>query len=263
MFFSLPSFHLLLIHYQYTSPCISLHALKLVSKSYEVIESALMQYPLPWDTFNCNKEETIADVAPAKYHVATNEKEQWVQYFKKHLSGKVRPRTNGDGAIIHFGEIQEMGCNYPHSYDATIGISCDSFNYIHWLKSFPKLYCVLHGTAPKEALVKYKDRVCWVNPTHPCYFIPSDLPQFPRRRFRKDGLVRLCVKNYPVSSLQFLVNAVQSYEHKGEIAIVLMGRMETIKEVFGNISDLVSYGGDADYYRFEENMSRVSCDNIS
>ena len=94
-----------------------------------MIESALMQYPLPWDTFNCNKEETIADVALAQYHVATNQKEPWKQYFETHLSGTNRSRANGDGAIIHFGEVQEF-TKYPREYDAYIGIRLVQYDTI-------------------------------------------------------------------------------------------------------------------------------------
>jgi hypothetical protein len=47
-----------------------------------------MQFPLPWDTFNCSKEDTIADVALTQQHSwAKNEREKWQNYFETHLSG--------------------------------------------------------------------------------------------------------------------------------------------------------------------------------
>ena len=141
-------------------------------------------------------------------------------------------------------------------------ISCDSFQFQVWLKGYPKLYCVLHGKAPEEIVTKYEDRLCWVNPTHPCYFIPSDLPEFPPTRLSKHESIRLCVKRSPDTSLKLLVDAVEKYRQKDKIAIVIMAGAETIPEVFGNISDLVSIGGDVDYYIFEENMSRVSCEKV-
>jgi len=97
---------------------------------YEIIESAIMQFPLPWDTFNCSKEDTIADVALTKHHhFAKNELELWQKYFETHLAGTTQPRTNGDGAVIHFGSIQNY-MNYSHSYDAYIGASCDSYDWL-------------------------------------------------------------------------------------------------------------------------------------
>ena len=72
-----------------------------------------MQYPLPWEKFNCSKQHTIVDVAlseiPGRF--AMNEQESWQNYFETHLAGTQRPRTIGDGAVMHFGSIQKYS-NY-------------------------------------------------------------------------------------------------------------------------------------------------------
>ena len=76
---------------------------------YEVIESTIMQYPLPWEKFNCSKQHTIVDVAlseiPGRFSM--NERESWQNYFETHLAGTQRPRTIGDGAVMYFGSIQK------------------------------------------------------------------------------------------------------------------------------------------------------------
>jgi hypothetical protein len=52
---------------------------------YEVIESTILQYPLPWEKLGCNvttsgnKKPIIAfDVALAEHHTFGNEKEGWI-----------------------------------------------------------------------------------------------------------------------------------------------------------------------------------------
>jgi len=206
---------------------------------YEVIESAIMQFPLLWDTFNCSKEDTIADVALAQQHRwAKNELEPWQNYFETHLAGTTRPRTNGDGAVIHFGSIQNY-MNYSRAYDAYIGVSCDSFDWLGQLSKGPNQYCVLHGTVDKKIMQgrkkslweQHKERVCWVSPMHPCYFIPSDLPQFKPENFRKGDKLRLCLKaSTPTTSLRYVDEGVKRLQQSGEpnIEIITMGRLMPI-----------------------------------
>ena len=219
-----------------------------------------MQYPLPWDTFNCSKEDTIVDVALAETHQwAKNELAPWKQYFEEHLSGTVRPRANGDGAIIHFGSIQKYS-NYTRPYDAVIGVSCDTYNYRQWMRKGENYFCVLHGTPPKPLPENVAKRVCHVNPMHPCYFIPSDLPQFPRKDESHDKL-RMCLKfSTPDTSFRLVVDALTrlGLDHSDKINIILMGRGKVIPKVFHNVSKVVSIVSQPDFYKFEEAMSKVS-----
>ncbi|KAL7425743.1 hypothetical protein ACHAXM_000150, partial [Skeletonema potamos] len=236
---------------------------------YEIIESAIMQFPLPWDTFNCSKEDTIADVALTKHHrFAKNELEPWQKYFETHLAGTTQPRTNGDGAVIHFGSIQNY-MNYSHSYDAYIGASCDSFDWLGQLSRGPNQFCILHGTVDQKNMrgrrkrlwEQHKGRVCWVSPMHPCYFIPSDLPQFKPENFRKGDKLRLCLKaSASTTSLQYVDEGVKRLRQVGEpnIEIIIMGRSMPImsSQAFPSISHLVKQGNEPDYYKFEEMMSK-------
>lgn len=224
---------------------------------YEVIESTILQFPLPWEKFNCSKMNVIVDVALAEHHSwAKHELEPWKNYFNEHLKGTARPRTNGDGAIITFGSIQKYS-NYSRVYDAYIGVSCDTFQVLPWMNKGDSNYCVLHGTSdnlPQNIL----ERVCWLNPMHPRYFIPSDLPQFPREKFERNDQVRICLKaSSPESSFQFVVRAVQGLEQKDNITVVLMGRVKKLPEVFDSISNLVGIRYEPDYYKFQREMSKV------
>ena len=235
---------------------------------YEVIESTIMQYPLPWDEFNCSKQHAIADVAlsilPGRF--SRNERESWQHYFEKHLAGTKRPRTIGDGAVMQFGTIQKYS-NYSRVYDAYIGVSCDSFDWVKQLNKGENQFCVLHGSVPDSikqlrTWENHKNRVCWVNPMHPRYFIPSDLPQFKRENFQKGDKLRLCLKgSSPITSLQYVFEGVKSLQQVGDdpnVEIIILGRLNKIAErisqaINHNMTRLVDEG---DYYKFEETMSK-------
>jgi len=220
-----------------------------------------MKYPLPWESFNCSKTNAIFDVALAQEHrwAKNNELDPWRQYFVNHLAGTTRERTIGDGAIVLFGTPQDYR-KYRHEYDAYIGVSCDTFEtFPQWMRKGQHNYCVLHGPVPK--LPKdLEQRVCWVNPMYPRYFIPSDLPHFPPAQFHPDEPIRLCIKGttyFCDKSLQLLVDAVLSISNPGTIAIQIMGGRSTkIRPVFTEISHLVTRIVEPDFFKFEEIMSQ-------
>jgi hypothetical protein len=67
---------------------------------YEIIESTILQFPLPWEKLGCNvttaargagssKKRPIVtfDVALADHHTFGNEKEGWMDYFTTSLKG--------------------------------------------------------------------------------------------------------------------------------------------------------------------------------
>ena len=133
----------------------------------------------------------------------------------------------------------------------------------------PKLYCVLH-TVPrlqthdgKLPLGMY-GRVSWVNPMHPRYFLPKDLPTFPRPTLAPDETLRICTKtNLPVGSLYFLKYAMEhvGYRKGGtptiRAEVLLMGG-------HGIFSKVASFLGatyarevhEPDYYDFNRAMAR-------
>ena len=232
---------------------------------YEVIESAIMQYPLPWDTFNCSKEVAVFDVALAESHVWTkHEKEPWKSYFRNHLAGTVRPRTIGDGAVVHFGTIVSY-TNYTRTYDAIIGVSCDTLSVPRrHLANDPRLFCILHANPPekiesRQIPEEFHNRTCWVNPMHDrCYFIPSDLPTFPKPKLVRNGTIRICAKTkVPRSSLYFLRYAMQKLEYPTNVEILLMGGHGIYSTVaFFHKASYVTEVNEPDYYEFVRKMSQ-------
>ena len=161
---------------------------------YEVIESTILKYPIPWYRLNCSTSTVIVfDVALAENHYfylgATEtgtslSKSSYVRYFNTVLSGTIRRRS--DGTRAQFGRVVQYSHYYRHpeqyNYHAFIGVSCDSYKFQPWLQNRPRRhYCVLHGTCPSCTPQQLETgQVCWVTPLmHPArHFLPSDLPQF-------------------------------------------------------------------------------------
>lgn len=231
---------------------------------YEVIESTIMQYPLPWNTLNCNKKEVIVDVAlSSDHHWTRDESFYWRSYFETHLVGTRRQRA--DGAVITFGSIVNY-TNYANKYHAYIGVSCDSYNWMKWMDTGEPNFCVLHQTVPKfyqeKELWQYaKERICWVNPMHPCYFIPSDLPQFQPKTFYEGNKIRICLKaSTSPESFNFFMKGIKSLTNSSNIEVVIMGRSSSnrIPSALNGISSQVKLGNVPDFYKFEEGMSEVS-----
>ncbi|KAL7463720.1 hypothetical protein ACHAXS_004078 [Conticribra weissflogii] len=230
---------------------------------YEVIESTIMRYPLPWHEWNCSKHLAIFDVALTQHDGwARNELEPWKFYFEKYLSGKTRERTIGDGAVVRFGTIQNYQ-NYSHRYDAYIGVSCDSFDYRQWMSKGPQMFCVLHGTPSPALPVEWDKRVAWLNPMFPRYFIPSDFPHFPPPKLHRRDKIRLCIKGIDHyrfdSSYRFVTAAVSTLDDPSSISLQIMGgRSEIISPIFKDIDHLVNITrvNEPDFYKFEEKMSQ-------
>jgi len=174
---------------------------------YEIIESTILRYPLPWEELGCNitttavatsnKPIVVFDVALTKHIGHLKEKEGWEEYFEQYLRGTIRDRA--DGMVqAQFGDLVDY-TNYTWPYAAVIGVSCDSYNYKPWLLDSSSNFCVLHGWEPRwdqSAAV----RSCWLNPMHKeyCFFIPSDFPQFPSSSLPTESTTRTSQKKLNV-----------------------------------------------------------------
>ncbi|KAL7464412.1 hypothetical protein ACHAXS_004761 [Conticribra weissflogii] len=225
------------------------------------MESTIMQFPLPWDEWNCSKRQAIFDVALSQHHQwAKNELEPWQNNFEMYLSGTTCKRDIGDGGVVIFGTIQNY-LNYSHSYDACIGVSCDSFEYIRWMQKFENNYCVLHGTTPPDFPKELGNRVVWLNLMFPCYFIPSNFPNFLRAKIHRNESIPICVKGMGkemTESYDFLLQAMRALENNTyPIVLYIMGGSSTdIPTPFQDIQHLVTRINEPDYFKFEKEMSR-------
>ena len=235
---------------------------------YEVIESTILRYPLPWSDLNCSTEQPIVfDVALAETHTFAHEKAGWIDYFEKNLKGTLRNRT--DGTIIKFGSIVSY-MDYPHSYSALIGVSCDSYNFRKWLRMSPWAFCVLHGTCLNcnESMMKQS---CWINPMHKrCYYMTVDLPQFPASVFSKNGTdnaletretksIRICVSgaNRRHETLAEVLSKLSLTE---DVKVAVMNRSPDIPRPYlqRNVSGMVQMVRETAFLDFQRAISR--CD---
>eukprot|EP00979_Chaetoceros_neogracilis_P016869 scaffold10038_cov267-Chaetoceros_neogracile.AAC.17 len=189
---------------------------------HEVIESAVLRYPLPWNEFNCSKTKPIIyefslfqnrwpDMwrytwmpgLPLPNHLNETEFWGWKLYFERKLQGKAFERT--DGRMAYYNRLisyNEMG--NPSSFDAFIDLTCaDSvppFKFV--TKGGGKTYCILHSQDERDITSsKWKvclAKSCYLSPTlHPdsqCTFFPRDLPKIDNDDIvRNPSEVKLCI----------------------------------------------------------------------
>jgi hypothetical protein len=149
---------------------------------YEMLESAMMQYPLPWNELKCDITQPVQfDVALSKSvgHDFAGEGEGWVKYFLSSLQYSERERA--DGVVIRFGDFVDYS-SYARQYHAVVDASCDFYQNKPWEEREDNTFCVMHGPKRYRYPESQLRKSCWLSPMHPyCYFIPSTLPQFDPR----------------------------------------------------------------------------------
>lgn len=196
---------------------------------YEIIESAAIKYPLPWETFNCtykgsddNKTQPIimVDVALAQSHKWGPEgsREGFVDYFYKHLQNKTTQRD--DGVWLRYRDLVDYR-NYTTAYSALVETSCDTYQYLPKLRQNDRMYCVVHGVREKcewPQNRKICERTCQLNPMHPkCFFIPSVLPKFDDAVLQKNNsAVTICALGQKRNH-DLLAGALHSMQNDGEL----------------------------------------------
>ena len=161
---------------------------------YEVIESTILRYPLPWHRINCSTgtQPIVFDVALAEDHSfhkqqyangSSVSKTSFSRYFNTTLAGTIRRRA--DGTLAQFGRMVRYTA-YDRNYRAKIGISCDAARYqsfTKWMKQAPNQhFCLMHTSCSRCSpahVAPATRQVCWISPLEPaCHFPTVDLPQF-------------------------------------------------------------------------------------
>lgn len=178
---------------------------------HEVIESAVSQFPLPWEIMNCNSNNPIIyDFSllqnrwsvgigggiggiPTKKANHLNETEfwGWKTYFEEHLQGKTFKRK--DGHLVYYNSL--ISYDQYEGADAIIGLTCNDSgpqNFVKWIKmgDDKSRYCILHGSGYRStklyslhrqevdnALNRSYFLVPSMWPSNQCTFLPTDLPK--------------------------------------------------------------------------------------
>ena len=187
---------------------------------HEVIESAVLRFPLPWDEFNCSKTKPIIyDFSlfqnrwpnmigdkiygvPKPNHLNETEFWGWKTYFEEKLQGKNFQRT--DGRLANYNSLVSYA-EYQNS-DAFIGLTCSDQTFHRWIRQGKgKSYCILHaydnstngkdtGALIKAGLKKSCFLVPSMWPGNQCTFLPTDLPKINLDKTLKDpSEMKICL----------------------------------------------------------------------
>jgi hypothetical protein len=166
---------------------------------YEVIESTVLRYPLPFHKFNCTTSKPIifdfllydnwlgkdgdisAGVIKPKY---LNESEfwSWNTYFESYLQHNIFDRIDGTKALMNrVLKYSDMDNKTADEVDARIDVSCE-FNQVsmHEVIKDDRLFCVLHSKCDQCTKLHF-ERSCFISPMWPkeqCTFMALDLPKF-------------------------------------------------------------------------------------
>ena len=167
-----------------------------VDYHYEILESVAMRYPLPWEALGCDGKLVVVDFAltTKKGSDFKGEGVSWEDYYLKSVRGQQRIRE--DGVRVEFGDLVDHRL-YQQPYAAVVDASCDFDQVLPWDERHPNTFCVFHKTPtrymfPREQL----GRACWLSPLHSsCYFIPTDLPEFPKARQSQKATLCVSGKN--------------------------------------------------------------------
>lgn len=260
---------------------------------HELIESAVLRFPLPFHEFNCSVKEypIIYDfalyqsrfqlkISGAKTTLSRNaqflnqtEFWGWKKYFDTNLKGKVIPKNDIFQSRAVFNELvtfEEM----DYVADATIDVTCDiSDNFHRWLLSSKSNFCILHK-ANQEVLQKHKNpsilsRSCFLSPMWPkkqCQFIASDLPfakdNVKTLRLQKAG-IEICVqganRNFTLACEIFSKSKFKLYNATLHFSSRDSKKLKRIIKNFG-IEERVSISNEIDYIKYHQKLSQ--CDLV-
>lgn len=259
---------------------------------HEILESIVLQYPLPWGNYNCSSSKPIVyDFAlfdnrfpngmitcPEKKcpkHLNETEFVGWKRYFEGYLQNntfvrKVDGRKVYYNKLITYDEYESSPFGPP---DAVIDATCDIYQrFLVWLTHGKyDNYCVLHRECDFCEQAHY-NKSCFLTPMWPdsqCVFLPSDLP-----KLRADDLVlkedgdydplqtKVCLfgreRNHTMWSDIFLQVPYDKYKVK----FVIGSRVYKVKRVYtkSKISPkaMSFVGHEKDYLEFSKQIAK--CD---
>ncbi|CAB9528944.1 expressed unknown protein (Partial), partial [Seminavis robusta] len=216
---------------------------------YELIESVILKYPLPWDEMPCDFSKSnvvVFDVAMVLYPSKAKELPAFKPYYYSYLQGGVPRRRmvaeskrnttannekyeNVMAVMGDVGSPWEME-KYEGIYAAQIAVSCGTIDPKGFVNRSPFHFCVQHLSC--DATETFCDentrkRSCWLSPMHnrTCYFLADVFPMFPDSE--------QCQKQPQTSdnnnNNKLRLCTVGSAKHHGKLAAV--------------------FGADANYYR--------------
>lgn len=266
--------------------------INLVDFHHEVIESAVLRFPLPFHKYNCSAEKhpIVYDFAlyQNRHHLkigtaaSSLSKEAqflnqtefwgWNRYFEGHLKGQVFPRNDKYNSRALFNKLVTWDEVDNSIVDAFIDITCDiSPKFQTWALS-ENNYCVLHHANLRINLSQNPSllsKSCFLSPMWPkeqCQFIASDLPfakdNVPSLRRETPG-IKVCVQGGQ-RNLTLACEIFSKSKHALYNATLHLSSRESeslVKKInmFG-IEGKVVVSSEIDYIKYHEYVSK--CDLI-
>ena len=208
---------------------------------YEILESTALMYPLPWDEMDCVNDDqhpAIFDFYPVFALGWSGEILGWEKYYNASMRNQIVRRT--DGRLIQYGEAvyhrwgSKVGKAYYESYyHVRIGTSCDSdTSFKRWIPENKFNFCVMHGRVPLSVPQHILKKCCALTPMnpirHPCYYLPTALPKFPRP-LPPNPILRLCLLGGSEKNHTLLADALWKLQPKN-IELHVLGRYKRKKK---------------------------------
>jgi hypothetical protein len=197
-----------------------------VDYHHEVIESAVLQYPLTTNHLNsknCSKTKPIiydfallnARFGKYEYETVTGSKSNhlnetefwtWRNYYEFRLQNKTFERY--DGRQMVYGELIEYDALLKRRVDMLIDITAVETPVVYrWLKESEDRFCIIHGSCgPCDEFVF--GRTCFLTPVmwtdEQCSFFPSKFPTFDEKQIA-DGRIKYAGEGEPANSVRVCV----------------------------------------------------------
>ena len=191
-----------------------------VDYHHEVIESAVLRFPLPLDKFNCSKTKpviydfslfqnrwpnTIGEwipTIPKPNYLNETEFWGWKSYFEEKLQGKSFQRT--DGRLAYYNKLVSYNEYENSPIDAIIGLTCSEGDFPRYIGRDDGTYCILHSYM-NNTRQQHNPRIpaalkksCFLVPSmwpgNQCTFLPTDLPKINLDKTSKDpSEMKICL----------------------------------------------------------------------
>ena len=260
---------------------------------YEVIESLVLRFELPWHKFNCDISKPITfdfalyqnmfhpnlgGLIPGKKKPKfLNETEywSWKRYFENELQYKTFDRLDGTETKAYFNElILWKDMKKEHPYDAFVDATCDIRHYMKDLKTRDNFFCLLHKDQQRDGDYQFVlGRSCFLTPLwwpkDQCNFMAVDLPKV--REDLEDIAkvssteVSICVlgsQNEPMAAELF---SKVPYEENSAYLVYSnrqyrRKRLEATLKKFGIGMDRIRHHSELDFERYHQDI--LKCDIV-
>ena len=232
---------------------------------YELIESVILKYPLPWGNLTkCDFSKTnkvIFNTALAKEPWMSGELDGYKDYYRTYLQGTKRRRLV-DNVTAIIAELVSWEA-LDEDFAARIDVSCGQRRSKNHVNADPnRNFCLMHvSCAEPDCDETTKAQSCWLNPMHEsCFFMADVFPMFPESLCDDDGSrVRLCVvggakRNDQLASA--LAFNKSFYEDK--VAVQLLARSDKSIRTYRDhgVDHLVEARIEKDFLSYQRAMSK-------